>query len=303
MDTTPVSAVEFYKEYHGHPLKDLQTVVAQLRHRSSGIVWFAGDSSLDNKHWLFQGSDKGNPQHYENTDLVADAINGYEDILTPPKMVRDIAYWLNKEFATSQSGLCCVNTAVEESTLADRDGRLKPHDMIIQEHLSKNDVIVVSAGGNDVALKPSPLTQQNLMRLFMSTEGTQEHDRALDHFVQIFKNKTEAYVQRLATKSQPRLVVVCMLYYLDETPGHGWCESMLAAMQYNTSPEILQKLLQSVYRKATERIEIPNMHVIPLPLFTVLDGKDTTDYCERVEPSVTGGRKMAKLIADVIARG
>jgi hypothetical protein len=36
--------------------------------------------------------------------------------------------------------------------------------------------------------------------------------------------------------------------------------------------------------------------VVPVPLFEALDGKNTDDYVQRVEPSVQGGRKMAKLL-------
>ena len=33
--------------------------------------------------------------------------------------------------------------------------------------------------------------------------------------------------------------------------------------------------------------------VVPFPLFKVLDGKNTDDYLQRVEPSPSGGKKMA----------
>jgi hypothetical protein len=35
-------------------------------------------------------------------------------------------------------------------------------------------------------------------------------------------------------------------------------------------------------------------------LFHVLDGKTTSDYIARVEPSPTGGKKMAEFFLDVI---
>lgn len=33
--------------------------------------------------------------------------------------------------------------------------------------------------------------------------------------------------------------------------------------------------------------------VVPYPMFQSMNGKDTTDYTSRVEPSVTGGSKLA----------
>ena len=41
--------------------------------------------------------------------------------------------------------------------------------------------------------------------------------------------------------------------------------------------------------------------VVPFPLFEVLDGKETKDYLQRVEPSPQGGKKMGNaLLAAVL---
>jgi hypothetical protein len=37
-----------------------------------------------------------------------------------------------------------------------------------------------------------------------------------------------------------------------------------------------------------------------VPLFNVLDGKNSRDYIARVEPSSQGGRKMAEYLLDTI---
>ena len=46
--------------------------------------------------------------------------------------------------------------------------------------------------------------------------------------------------------------------------------------------------------RGTCSIEIEGVPVLPVPLFRVMDGKDSEDYAERVEPSSQGGRKMAR---------
>ena len=51
------------------------------------------------------------------------------------------------------------------------------------------------------------------------------------------------------------------------------------------------------------KISIQGSEVIPLPLFNVLDGKNTSDYVARVEPSSQGGRKMAEFLLDTMDRG
>jgi len=50
------------------------------------------------------------------------------------------------------------------------------------------------------------------------------------------------------------------------------------------------------------KIQIPGCEVIPIPLFHVLNGKDSEDYVARVEPSQVGGRKMAEYLLDVLER-
>ena len=56
----PVAANEYYAEYHGHRLPHLEQVYSSIRPCSKQIVWLAGDSSLDNKHWLYEDGDKIN---------------------------------------------------------------------------------------------------------------------------------------------------------------------------------------------------------------------------------------------------
>lgn len=47
-------------------------------------------------------------------------------------------------------------------------------------------------------------------------------------------------------------------------------------------------------------IRISGSEVIPIPLFRTLDGTRSEDYIARVEPSASGGRKMAEYMLDVI---
>jgi hypothetical protein len=51
-----------------------------------------------------------------------------------------------------------------------------------------------------------------------------------------------------------------------------------------------------VFKEAISKIRIQGSTVIPVPLYHVLDGTNTQDYVARVEPSPTGGRKMAEFL-------
>ena len=60
-----------------------------------------------------------------------------------------MAYWVNRELERRglAGQLACVNTAVEESTLADRAGEsMLAQDLFVHEHIEAEDTLVVSVG-------------------------------------------------------------------------------------------------------------------------------------------------------------
>ena len=61
--------------------------------------------------------------------------------------------------------------------------------------------------------------------------------------------------------------------------------------------------IRQVFHLATRRIRIPGVEVVPVPLFEVLDGQESADYVQRVEPSPRGGQKMAAALMDAIFGG
>ena len=93
---------------------------------------------------------------------------------------------------------------------------------------------------------------------------------------------------------------VCAIYFPDEKEGASWAEFPLSKLGYNTNPKRLQDLIRKIYRDAISRIAVEGTDVIPIPLYKALNGKNTEDYEARVEPSATGGEKIASLIMDSI---
>lgn len=101
----PVDAAKFYAEYHSHQVSHLRSVLGWLRPRP--IIWLAGDSSLDNKHWLFPVADKAATIRQfakegmtgDYLSFLAPACNGLEQALNPPVAVKDVAYWVNRVVA------------------------------------------------------------------------------------------------------------------------------------------------------------------------------------------------------------
>lgn len=313
-----LSAGDFYETYHGHTVNHLETLHASLC--AAGVlqfIYFAGDSSLDNKHWFFNGSRPKKDQLLPSSEFVADATNGYEYVLQPPYMVKDVCYWLNQACeerrlwahadAPAENApprIAAINTAVEESCLSQREVEgLLPQDNFIRSHISENDILVVDVGGNDVALRPTIGVIVNIaMLLYLTPTPIIRASMApgLVYFVHMFRVRLRRYIEQLVEVRKPKKVVVCMLYFLDEQSGGSWADTVLGKLGYDSNPEKLQVVMRKVYSWGVSQLTIPGVEVVPLPLYEVLDGKDTTDYVQRVEPSVTGGRKMAEAIADKI---
>ena len=246
----------------------------------------AGDSSLDNKYWLSE---------------TADAPDGsaYERVLDPPVMKQDVTYWLNQVIydrrlfvvKNDEKGssvrwrFAAINTAVEATTLRGRshelvDGLL-PQDELIRDSISQRDILIVSVGANDVVESVvralgNPLSQDNLLSLFGS--------------------EVQKYIEKLVIRTKPARILVCMIYFPDEARTFGWANAALEFLDYNSRPQVLQDLIRTIYSQSTSNIQIDGSDVVPIPLFQVLDGKTSDDYAERVEPSASGGQKIANYL-------
>ena len=315
-----IDAHRFFGEYHGHPAGDLQQALDHFkgtRGREAPVLWLAGDSSLDNKHW------------FEDT---AAAINGWEDILTPPTVRKDVAYYVSKECVSRKLGASVFNCAIEESCVGDRScGRLMRQDRFIADNIGPNDTLVVSVGGNDIALKYTPCTVLNMFWLMCCVPQTCIESTACGcslpcddcclgcgpsclsnflacppgagYFLHLFKTRIEHYLTSLVAKCKPKKVLVCMIYYPDEKQTGSWADTTLGVLGYNSNPAKLQALIRLMFKHATQNIRIPGVEVEAVPLFEAMDGRDTRDYCQRVEPSPKGSAKMAKIIMDYACGG
>jgi len=317
----PISSERFYAEYSGHEVALLRPLHDHLRATRGGgreCVFFAGDSSLDNKFWF---------------DTKFEAVNGYEEVLQPPHMKADICYHFNKEL--ERRGLTRVfalNTAVEATSLNSRScGCLLAQDRLIQRCITQQDTLLVSIGGNDLALNPVLATVSNIIPLICLPQVCIERcacacpinthvdlgccgcglpgclfgtpfgwPPGLGYFVDLFKNRVENYVRSVIGNARPRRVVVCMIYYLDVHGRGSWADCFLCAMGYDCAPGRLQAAIRAVFNLATRRIRIPGVDVIAYPLFEVLDGSNSADYVQRVEPSPLGGQKMARALVDAL---
>jgi hypothetical protein len=333
-----VNSSRFYSEYHGHKVQHLEVLLPALRENCDSLIWTAGDSSLDNKYW-FQ-------------DVRPAPSGAYQQVLDPPLCNADVTYWLNalsqerqqrssspsrhqpQPQQTSSCGhprMAAINTAVEATTLNERTFRLRPQDQFLRDNIQSNDILVVSIGGNDVALAPLPCTIVSILTLVNlplvclekgCIQGTvpwcDEYcygcgpssmlsctcacPPCFGYMMHLFGTRVEKDITQLTMKTKPKMILVCMIYYPDEAPTPSWASPALGILGYNTNPMKLQTLIRRAFIEGTSKISIPGTKIIPIPLFNILDGKDSRDYVARVEPSPQGGQKMAEYILNAIER-
>ncbi|KAH8640366.1 hypothetical protein IG631_03307 [Alternaria alternata] len=285
----------FYFEWKGHPIDDLATfrTITLTERPGKPIIYLAGDSSLDNKHWV----DKRSPiVPSQLPDIYSQAFK------SPVVPKPDVAFWLNNLL---EDRATCINTAVEESMLRDRDEMLMSHDEFIRDNIRPNDVLIVSVGANDVALKPNSSTIRHMLQLaWLTPRKNLENGTAgaLTYFKHMFGTNVENYVTRLTAKTKPRAVIVCMIYFpLESGLGQtSWADAQLKALGYNSYPGQLQAAIRAIYKIATEEIRVDGTEVVPCALHEVLDGKNVSDYTARVEPNESGGKKMAVKFVELL---
>lgn len=294
-----IKTARFYHQWAGHPIDDMARFRSKAASMRPGqpIVYLAGDSSLDNKYWVPVIG-----PHGEESPVAVPKI--YKEILQTPFPRPDVALWLNHFLGDRGTAL---NLAVEATMLRERDTDLLEHDKFIRDNITSNDILIVSIGGNDVAMKPTFTTLLHMLQLAWLTPFSslvKGNAWSLSHFTYLFKDQVENYVERMVEKQKPRAIIVCMIYYPLEmtctSKQSSWADWPLKILGYNRNPARLQAAIKAMYENATNRVEIRGTEVFPCALYEVLDGKTADDYTARVEPSSDGGRKMATHFMEIV---
>lgn len=236
--TDSLSSTDYYGEYHGQDIGHLRLLHARLAGNGSpAFVFLCGDSSFDNKFWEWgmtdphpkpvplrpsiglklggwTGSRSLTHEDMQRPENTARACNGLDDVLLPPRMVKDVAYWFNyhAEARFGSGRVCTLNAAVEESMLRDRDKRLLPQDEFVRATVTDADSVVVSIGGNDIAFNPTLSTIMcvglvaRLWPRWMIRRGIAP---GFGHLLHLFHTETQRYICRLLDGKRPQKVVVC----------------------------------------------------------------------------------------------
>jgi hypothetical protein len=171
-------------------------------------------------------------------------------------------------------------------------------DRFIRDNITTNDRLIVSVGGNDIALSPTIRTAVNMAMLTRSPEWMIRLGCApgFGYFVNLFQERIEEMILRIVSGGQcPAEIIICMIYYPDMVSGGSWADHTLRVLGYDANPEKLQLIIRTLFETIQLRgffkLEKKGAVVTTMPLFEVLTEHE--DYVQRVEPSVQGGRKMA----------
>lgn len=299
-----INTYEFYSRFNGHPINDLKKAHNHLRKNCSSLIYLAGDSSLDNKHWLFGNSDQKDKSYYKENKTFAAALPAYKEILSNPIMVRDVNYWLGyfldqkDQLSPSDKKTCSLMTSVEATTLMNNGKvREEPQDKFIKNTITDEDYLVISVGGNDIAMAPTQKTTYNLKKIFQSGSQTLDPEKEeVKYFITLLKDRVKEYIKKLVGNKKPKKIIIAMIYYPDENYQNSWASTILSQFKYSEHPQRLQNFIQFLFHHATSKIkdEMPGLSVTPVALYEALDGSDTKHYEQAVEPSIEGGKVLAQ---------
>ncbi len=276
-----LKSCQFYNSFYGHKIEDLKIVKEKLDSQKSNknYIYLVGDSSLDTKHW---------------TGIWNPSLNGYEKIFE--NMKTDVSFYINKKLQDKNIPYICLNAAVECATISSKNLQLNDQDLFVSQNITSNDILVVSIGGNDIALAPSfnTILNMGMLQYLNSVENlTSDQAIGMNYFINLFKNQVEEYIKKIIGKTRPKKIVICCIYYPDTTNCESWASTALNLLNYNNNPIKLQTTIQSIFKYATSKISINDIEIIPFPMFEYLDANDSRDYEKRVEPSSIGASKLA----------
>jgi len=109
--------------------------------------------------------------------------------------------------------------------------------------MTEDDILVVSLGGNDIALRPTKKTIFSIasaIALNFLSFGFAKYPPGMGHFENLFGKQVEKFIKKLTKNCKPKMVLVCMLYYLDENPkAESWSNTTLKALRYNSKPQLM----------------------------------------------------------------
>jgi len=247
-----------YDNYYGHTLEDLNKI---FQSSNNPKIYLAGDSILDNKFWV------------KNEGKVNKVKNLFD--------IPDIEYHMNDLI----EDYTCINCASEESKVENKIYNYQ--DKFIHDNITKDDILVISIGGNDFLLNPDNLTRLGKAQFSRILKGKYEDENYLQ-ILNIFNLHIPKYIKYLIGKNTPKKIIYLFPYFPCEVKGQCWSSAINLIM-------IFKGFLKDTMRNLYKDMKLKE-NIIKLPLFKLFNPEKEEDYIQRLEPSILGGRKIASLI-------
>lgn len=286
--------MKFYDPYYGHPLKILNFLKQEFEEKQFNFIYFLGDSTLDNKHWVRNKPQKSLPLFEKNLEY----------------MLPDISFFMNKKLYENNEKYICLNFAVEENHLKNRNNStnnnlipLNGWEDYVSSNLTENDILIVSIGGNDLALKLNiPIILNLCLSLFLSDDLLRKNPYLIYYILDIYKNYLKQFLLDIIKYKKPKMIVLCGVYFPCIDYQDSWCKNILNIMKYNVPSyrKNIHCVLEMLFEEGLKSLnsenipELEGIEIKYIPLYKVLNCEDKEDYVAGVEPSVQGGEKMAE---------
>ncbi|MES2217613.1 MAG: SGNH/GDSL hydrolase family protein [Pseudomonadota bacterium] len=252
------------------------------------IITLLGDSTIDNKFWVNELF--GAPQ----LSVVENLIE-----MLPEHVIHDYS----RDGFTTQDVL---NGAYEDKVLAIKKYSLYPHEFLqplklAEESIKKSQYVIVSVGGNNV-------------REFLMEAGNLEDwlrsDFINDNFEKMLAKLRNEYVEivhRIRTLNNSARIILMTQYYPSESQHdykiYQFMQELGEILDFGVSSNncmtVIHEIMKMIYNNIFERI--PTENLVVADITSSLNLYDDTNYVCQIEPSGSGGKKIAQMLKFMVS--
>ena len=72
-----------------------------------------------------------------------------------------------------------------------------------------------------------------------------------DLCIHLIEKRVQEYIELITSKTKPKKILICMIYYPDEAQDSSWADTPLGALGYNSNPAKLQTIIKRMFEEAT----------------------------------------------------
>ena len=265
-----------------------QTITAPSRHS----VVVLGDSTIDNKAWLTKKSYWGKPALSVMAHL-SDLLNDYtiHDCTNDGFTTHDYLYGTHQDEISGEDTF-----------------ELLPHKEFkpleaVADRIRDAQAVILSVGGNNFR----KFTQKAL-------SYTSSHERAIfikKHFNSVMTAlHTEHFqiIRRIRVLNPRAKIILMTQYYPSATQNdykiYPFMAELGKALNIGINPsnpmDVIYQVMKMTYKEILDATEHLDLNIVAADVTSSLDPYDPTNHVMQIEPSNTGGKKIAQMLSYLI---